>query len=224
MARFWLLAGIVSLAAALAAPAAASVFGGENGVVRLSFTPADSLTSVAKVAPGAGGVTVVDLWAYLDGVEPMVRDGEAFLGIGGFELKLVIEGAKGNITKQDFPFAHFNIGSELGACVVGIDPGQPLDHGRAALVHWQIVFVTPPEKVTFTLDPTALKSCETLPACVGSGIYGLYTGTVTARQMDSIFGTGCARAYLNWPTAPDTTPLHGTKPWRKEGVYHEPLH
>ncbi len=80
----------------LAAPAVASTWCGQNGVVRLSFTQGEELTSVTTAAPGESGVTLVDVWAYLDEVEPMARDGEVFLGIGGFELKLVIEGAAGD--------------------------------------------------------------------------------------------------------------------------------
>jgi hypothetical protein len=204
---------------ALAAPAAASIWCGENGVVRLSFSQGEDLTSVTTVTPGEGGVTLVDLWAYLDEVEPMARDGEVFLAIGGFELKLVIEGAAGTVVKQEFPFPRLNIGKELGTCIVGIDPSARLVNGRTELVHWQVLFPTPPRQVTFRLDAEALPSCKTVPGCPGSGAFMLYNGTVDARQVSDMFGAGCVPAYLNWPQAPEVTALRGTPSWREVGVY-----
>lgn len=203
----------------LAAPALASTWCGQNGVVRLSFTGGEDLVSVTTAAPGEGGVTLVDVWAFLDEVEPMARDGEVFLAIGGFELKLVIEGAKGTVVKQEFPFPRLSIGKEMGHCVVGIDPSARLVHGRTELVHWQVMFPQPPQKVIFRLDPEGLPSCKTVEGCPGSGSFALYTGTVDAKQVSDMFGAGCVPAYLNWPQAPEVKPLRGTSPWREVGVY-----
>lgn len=210
---------VIAACAVLAGPASASTWCGENGVVRLSFTQGEDLTSVTTVAPGEGGATLVDLWAYLDEVEPMMRDGEVFLAIGGFELKLVIEGAAGSVVSQEFPFPRLNIGKEPGTCIVGIDPSARLAQGRTELVHWQILFPEPPQKVIFRLDPDALPSCKTVPGCPGSGAFMLYNGTVDAKQVSDMFGAGCVPAYLNWPQAPEVKALRGTTSWRDVGVY-----
>jgi hypothetical protein len=210
---------VITACTLLAAPALASIWCGQNGVVRLSFTQAETLQSVTTVAPGENGVTLVDVWAYLDEVEPMERDGEVFLAIGGFELKLVIEGAPGSIVKQEFPFPRLNIGPELGFCVVGIDPSARLVKGRTELVHWQVMFPQPPQKVVLRLDPDSVPSCKTVEGCPGSGSFAIYTGTVDADQVSDLFGTGCVPAYLNWPQAPEVKALRGTSSWRDVGVY-----
>jgi hypothetical protein len=203
----------------LAAPALASTWCGQNGVVRLSFAQGDDLKSVTTAAPGEGGATLVDLWAYLDEVEPMAHDGEMFLAIGGFEMKLVVEGAAGTVVKQEFPWPRINIGSEPGYCIVGIDPSARLVNGRTELVHWQVMFPQPPQKVIFRLDPDSLPSCKTVEGCPGTGSFALYTGTVDAKQVSDMFGAGCVPAYLNWPQPPEVTALRGTSSWRDVGVY-----
>ena len=210
---------VVAVCVVLTVPALGSTWCGENGVVRLSFTKGEDLTSVTTVAPGEGGATLVDVWAYLDEVEPVARDGEVFLAIGGFELKLVIEGASGSIVKQEFPFPRVNIGKEPGFCVVGIDPSARLANGRTELVHWQIMFPQAPQKVVFRLDPEALPSCGTVEGCPGTGSFALYTGTIDAKQVGDLFGAGCVPAYLNWPQAPEVKALRGTSSWRDVGIY-----
>jgi hypothetical protein len=212
-------AAAVVLAAALTTlPAAASTWCGENGVVRLSFTKGDTLQSVATIAPPTQGPTLVDIWAYLDDVDPVEIKDEKFTGIGGLEMRLVIDGAEGAIVKQDFPFVHVNVSPSPGLVLVGIDPGQKLQQGRALLVHWQVAFMQPPQDVTFRLDPNSLQSCKTMPDCVGSGSYALYTGTVASNLVTYIAGAGCAPAFLNWKRAPELRPLRGKTSWQDVGV------
>lgn len=210
---------VAAACVAVAVPTVASAWCGQNGVVRLSFTQGEELTSVTTAAPGESGATLVDVWAYLDEVEPMARDGEMFLGVGGFELKLVIEGAPGTVVKQEYPFRCLDIGQEPGFCIAGIENSAPLVNGRTELVHWQVMFPQPPQKVIFRLDPESLPSCKTLEGCPGSGSYALYTGTVDAKQVADVFGAGCVPAYLNWPQAPEVKALRGTASWRDVGVY-----
>jgi len=206
----------------LALPAAASTWVGENGVVRLAFNQGESLISAAAVEPGAGGTTMVDLYAYLDEVEPMQHEGEAFIAIGGFELKLLVEGAEAHITEQTFPFAHFNVGKNPGHCVVGINPAQRLVDGRCELVHWKILFTEPVRNVTFRLDTAGLLSCRTLAGCPDSGTQALYSGTVDSGLMGFLVGAGCVPAHLNWDEPRKPLPIRGTQNWRDVGVF-EPI-
>lgn len=211
--------GVVLAVVVAAAPALASTWCGENGHVRLSFTPAPDLQSVATVAPGAGGTTLVDVWAVLEGVAPMQRDGEAFLGLGAFELRLLIEGGDGVVVATDFPFKALNIGKDPGACVVGIQPSARLKDGATPLVHWQVMFAKPPKEVVLRLDPAGLPSCATVEGCPESGTFAIYNGTVDSGQFTDLFGAGCAPAYLNWPQAPAAKVLHGSSAWGDVGVY-----
>lgn len=203
----------------LAAPVLASTWCGENGVVRLSFTAAPPYESVTTVAPSEAGPTMVDVWAFLDQVAPTSLEGEEFLGIGGFELRLVIDGAAGTVVKQEFPFKNVSIGQEPGYCVVGIDPSAKLKGGCTLLVHWQVMFPQPPKNVVLRLDPESLPSCETVEGCPGSGTYAIYTGTVDANQVNDLFGAGCLPAYLNWTPAPEVKALHGTSSWQDVGLF-----
>ena len=210
---------VVLAALAASAPALASTWCGENGHVRLSFTPAPDLQSVTTVAPGAGGTTLVDVWAVLEGVEPMQRDGEAFLALGAFELRLLIEGGEGVVVTTDFPFKALNIGKDPGSCVVGIQPSARLANGATPLVHWQVMFAKPPKEVVLRLDPAGLPSCATVEGCPDSGTFAIYNGTVDSGQFTDLFGAGCAPAYLNWPQAPAAKVLHGSSAWGDVGVY-----
>ena len=71
--------------------AAAAQWVGENGVIRLSFTEEPHLQSVLNAEPGEGGMTIVDLYAYVDEFEPVTYEKEEFLGVGAFELKLAVD-------------------------------------------------------------------------------------------------------------------------------------
>jgi len=224
VSRQWCL--VICLAGLLGVtPAVASTWCGQNGVVTLSFTDGDSLSGVASVAPDDNNLTIVDLYAVLTGVEPVARNQEAFLGIGGFELKLHIEGAEGIIQKQELAYRHINAATEMGACQVGILPGLTLEDGRATLVHWQILFIGQPRNVVFRLDPEGLLSCASLPGCEEAQPYCLYTGTRTAKQAGDLFGAGYVPAYLNWegdaerPATPDLEPVVGSAHWSELGIY-----
>jgi len=199
--------------------AVASVWCGQNGLIRLSFTEGDSLVGVLAAKPDSSGLTAVDLYAVLDDVELVARDGEKFVSLGGFELKMVIEGAEGIIQAQEFPFRQFNMGQQLGTCYVGIYPGLAIKEGRATLVHWHILFRGKPQNVVFRLDPAGLRSCATLAGCEQHHPYALYTGTPTAGQTGDMFGAGYVPAYLNFDGEADLTPITSTGLWSEVGVY-----
>ncbi len=194
-------------------------FCGENGVIRFSFAEGPDLVPVTKVEPGENGVTMIDLYAWLTDVEPLEKDGEAFLGTAALELQLVIEGAEGFILKQDFPQPTRQIGQTLGQCIVGYYPGLKIENGAVQLVHWQIMFQGRPENVVFRLDPGGLMTCERTEGCPGSGVSALYTGTEDSGMIGAIFGAGYQPAYLNFEGEPDLEPIRGKVTWRDVGEF-----
>jgi len=209
------LGGLLSLAGSTAA----SEWCGENGLIRLMFMVEDERTAVHSAIPGEDGTTRVELYAYLDDVTPLHRDQEALVSIGGFELTLQIAGADGFIVAEAFPFKVINVGSRLGACITGIDPGQKLLPDGTELVHWTVVFAGHPRNVVFRLDPAAILTCRKLAGCAESGTYAVYVGSVASGQAIDVFGAGYAPAYLNWDSQPDLTPLTGVESWQDVGRY-----
>ncbi len=200
-------------------PAFASDWCGENGLVRLSFTEGEELNSVKTLETDAKGVVMVDLYAYITDMDPVKRDGEAFLGIAAVEFTLVIEGAEGFITSQEFAQANRSVGRRPGEVMVGLDPGLPVKNGRAQVVHWTILFQGNPENVVFRLDREALISCARTEGCSEGRPYALYTGNDASNQLGSLFGAGYAPAYLNFKGEPDLTPLKGMQSWQDVGLY-----
>ena len=133
-------------------PAVATDWCGENGVVRFSFATGDELVEVFDAGEPVNGVTTVDVHAWLTDVDLVAQDGESFLRVGGFELKLTIAGAEGFIIKQEFPSQALNVGRKIGSIAAGLVPGERLTDGRALLVKWQVMFQGRPENVRFGLD------------------------------------------------------------------------
>jgi hypothetical protein len=213
----WVLLVVFSVSLA-GVPAAQAGWCGENGIVRLSFTPGPDLTPVAQVEP-ENGVTMVDLYAWLTDVTPLKKDGEAFMGTAAVEFTMVIDGAEGFIIKEEFPQQSYQMGKEPGSVIVGLSPGLRIQDGATELVHWQIMFQGKPENVVFRLDPDQLLSCGRTEGCPGSGVSALYTGTEDGQSLGSIFGAGHQRAYLNYSGKPDLEPIHGTVSWQDVGEY-----
>ncbi len=219
-----------------AAPAGASVWGGHNGLVRLSFTHPDSaggdtLVAVKHAAATSPLGVVVDVYAVLDGVTPVFYRGTQVRALGGFELKLAVEGAPGTIVSQEFPFNAFNVRSEPGSCSVGVtNRGElPIRNGRATLVHWRVRFEGTPRNVRFSLDPAGIPSCKELvaaadaekkvPGCAESGSQALWVGSAVANLEGLIFGCRCAPAYLNWDGKPDLKVAAGKPGWEETGLF-----
>ena len=199
--------------------AASAEWCGVNGIVRLSFVAGDTLQPVAQREPGPDKTTTVELYAYLDEVTPIQRDGEAFLAIGGFEFKLVIEGADGFVVAEGYQEKIVNFARNKGECIVGIDPSQKLENGRTQLVRWTIMFMGKPENVVFRLAQDSGITCKDLPGCVAEQPYAVYVGSVPSYQMGDVFGAGYVPAYLNWNGEPDLQPQNGEASWRDVGIY-----
>jgi len=163
---------------------------------------------------------VVVVAAWLTGVEPVARDGDAFLRVGGAELKLTMSGAQGTVISQEFPDPRaLNVGPAPGHLAVGFHPGQRLSGGNVLLVRWKVLFQGRPANVRFGLDPAGLRSCATLAGCPGTVTQALYAGADSANQMDCLFGAGYVPAWLNPEGASDREPVTGKASWRDVGVF-----
>jgi hypothetical protein len=200
--------------------AAASTWCGENGLFRFSFVEGDTIVESLVTGEPQGGVTIIDVTAWLSDMDPVARNGDAFLRLGGAELKLKITGAEASIIAQDFfdPRA-LSIGSESGNIVVGFHPGLRCGDGYVKLVHWKVLFQGRPTNVRVGLDGTGLRSCETQPGCPESGTLALYVGADAANQLECIFGAGYVPAWVNPDGEQDTTPVTGKVSWRDVGVF-----
>jgi hypothetical protein len=209
------------LAPAVLAPAAmASVWCGDNGLIRFSFAGGDTLTETLNVGETYPGLTVVTVSAWLTGVDPVARDGDAFLRVGGVELKLAVTGAEAKVTATEFAEKKaVNVSPEPGLLAVGFSPGARLVDGKVLLVRWTVQFQGQPRNVRFGLDPSQLRSCAGMPGCPEAGPLALYLGAGSANQLDCIFGAGYVPAWLNPDGEPDRTPVTGKASWREVGVF-----
>ena len=220
MARGGVVVLVLVLAAVAALPAAASVWCGENGLFRFSFAAGDSLVETLTTGEPQGGVTVVDVYGWLTDVTPVARAGDAFLRVGGVELKLAVSGAAATVIAQDFPDPKaLNVGTVPGTVAAGFHPGLRLQAGKVLLVHWKLMFEGRPANVRLGLEAGALRSCEGLEGCRDSGTPALYAGASTANQLDCLFGAGYAPAWLNPAGEPNRTPVRGTSSWQDAGVF-----
>ena len=64
----------------------------------------------------------------------LVKDGEAFLHLGGMELILDISGAEAFILEQEFPSEALNLGGEMGNIAAGMSTGAKILNGKVMLV------------------------------------------------------------------------------------------
>ncbi len=207
------------MALALTTPARATVWCGENGLIRFSFSEGDSLVSVLDNGPAENGVTRIDLYAWLTDVDGVKHDGEVLTALGAFELSLEITGAEAFILKQEFPSEGFNVGQGQGNIAFGLHSGLGFKHGRTLLVHWQIMFQGRPENVRFGLDPEKLVSCAKTEGCSDGHPQALYVGSASSNLLNMMFGAGYQPAWLNPTAEPDCTPVHGHGTWQEVGVF-----
>lgn len=215
-----LLLAMMAVGLLFAMPAQAE-FCGENGIIRFSFVEGAELESVAQIKAGDNGVTMIDLYAWLTDVEPVKKNGEAFLGLSAFELQLVIEGAEGFILKQEYPQKVRQVGKELGNCIVGLHPGLDFTDGATQLVHWEIMFQGEVEDVVFRLDPEGLFTCDKTEGCPDSETCALYAGSESSKFVGSIFGAGYQPAYLNPTGETDLDPVKGKVTWQDMGIFEK---
>jgi hypothetical protein len=218
MVRIMALTAGLALSAAL--PAAAAVWCGDNGLIRFSFAAGDTLVETLTTGEPTDSTTVVEVTAWLTGVEAVAREGDAFLRVGGAEFTLSITGAEATVISQEFAEPKvLNVGQVPGQVAVGLSPGARLKGGSAPLVRWKVMFQGRPRNVRFGLDPTGLRSCSTTAGCPEAGPQALYVGAASANQLNYLFGAGYVPAWLNPEQEPDRTPVTGTVSWQQAGVF-----
>ncbi len=200
-------------------PAGATIWCGENGMIRFSFVEGDSLVSVFDSGPAENGVTRVDVYAWLMDVDRIKHDGEALTALGAYELSLKITGAEAYILKQELPAEGFNVGRAQGTIAYGLKTGLGLSGGQVMLAHWQLMFQGRPENVRIGLDPEGLASCAKTEGCAKSHTQALYVGSASSNQLNMLFGAGYEPAWLNPTGQTDTNPVRGNSPWQKVGVF-----
>ena len=199
------------------APAAASNWCGENGVIRFSFAAGPELQPVLHAAPDEHGLTRVDLYVWLTDVEPVALDGEAVLAVGGFEFELEVEGAEAFVQGKEFPGEGINVAQDAWGCIIGLMPDPVLEDGKTFLARYSLLFQGEPENVRFDLRDEAIISCATLEGCPGSNTQALWIGPRESDMLSEIFGAGVQPAWLNPTGAPDLTVVRGTSGWRDVG-------
>lgn len=216
-----LLAVVLLAAILLPMTANATLWCGENGLIRFSFVEGDSMVTVLNVEEPANGVTFFDIYAWLTDVDPVAQEGEAFLNLGGLELKLTISGENVFILEQNFPCESLNLGKELGQIAAGFHPEQSIHDGKVLLVKWKVMIQGNPENVRIGLDRSGLMSCADLRGCAKSEPPALYVGGESSRQSGVIIGAGYVPSWVNPVGDPDQTPVTGTQSWRDVGVFKE---
>ncbi|HOX25124.1 MAG TPA: hypothetical protein PLL30_05140 [Candidatus Krumholzibacteria bacterium] len=214
-----LAAALVGGALIAAGPAAATIFCGGNGVVKLSFTPGPDLQAVKDAPPDSNGVVRVDVWAVLDEVAQVEGPGGVFLALGGFELTLLVEGADEVTLAKTVDIPHRDFGSGPAQCRVGTVPGELIKDGRLVLCHWTVTLAGPASNVRFALDPAGVPTCADLEGCGDAGIYAGYVGTTDASQENYFFGAGYAPAVLNPTVEPDLAAAPCKIGYANVGIY-----
>lgn len=214
-----LLTLVLLTAVLLPASSSATVWCGENGMFRFSFVEGDSLVTVLHTEETSGEVTFFDVYCWLTDVDPITREGEVFLHVGGFELKLDITGAEVFILEQDFPSEALNLGKELGHIAAGLHPEQKIKDGQVLLATWKIMIKGPVENVRFGLDPSGLMSCAEIKGCVKSDPPALYVGNESSRQEGLLVGAGFVPSWINPTGEVDQTPVHAKQNWRDVGIF-----
>lgn len=191
----------------------------DGGPVQLSLPPSTTPVPVATVEAGPAGA-MVDVYAVLDGVDLIYRDGVQVRAMGGVELNLRVEGEPAAvIVEQEFPVRAFNVYQEPGRLQAGFNPELSLRDGGATLVHWRVYFPGAPRNVRFGLDAAGLRTCETTPGCPGTGTQAVWVGSAVAAQAGLVFGAGWAPACLNWEGTPDLAVRRGTVDWSETGLF-----
>jgi hypothetical protein len=217
--RRLLVTAVLLTAVLLPVSAGATVWCGENGLFRFSFVEGDSMVTVLHTEKPVGEVTFLEVYGWLTDVDPVSREGEFFLHVGGFELQLTIEGAEAYILEQNFPSEVLNIGKEIGQIAAGMYPEQKIRDGKVLLVTWKVLIKGPVENVRFGLDPTGLMSCAEIKGCAKSEPPALYVGNESSRLEGLMVGAGYGPSWVNPTGDPDQTPVTSKQSWEEVGIF-----
>jgi hypothetical protein len=202
-----------------AAPAAASVFCGCNGVVKLSFTAGPDLQSVLTTEPAADGLLHVEVWAVLDEVVEVEGPGGVFLHVGGFELELEVAGTEPVDILKQLRVPALDFGPRPTAVWAGLTEPARLQDGRLTLVRWLLKLPGDARDVRLDLTASQLLSCNELPDCPETDVRALYIGSVEIDQGGMFFGASCLPAYVNPSVDPASAPAGCTESFAEFGVF-----
>jgi len=214
---------VTAVLIASAATAGASTWAGQLGTIRLSFSEGPEFEHVLRSEPLPRVGVIVDLYALMTDLPPVVFNKERILSVGGYELQLKVDGAEWKILKTDLPELSVNAGTTKGCLYVGKYNGIEFVDGVAQLVHWRLQLLGELENVVFSLDPAGLNSCQVIEGCPDTGTQAIWTGSGASNQVGLVFGAGYVPAYLNWTCDElDLTPVRGTVEWEELGLVSLP--
>jgi len=207
-----------------AAPAGAITWGGHLGQVHLSFAPAPDVQPVLAKEPEPGLGLLVDVYAVMMDVDPVLYEGERVLALGGYEMRLRVEGAEdAQVLSKEIPVTHLDVAKDTAGIMCGLQPDITfLDEG-VVLAKWQVRIPGDEARpVSFHLDPAGLRSHKGVADAEDAGAYMLWTGSLQNRQHGLMFAAGYVPAWLNPDGDPDLTPRHGRTSWRDTGHFTAP--
>lgn len=215
------IAALLTLTLLLAVPAAAVTWGGDLGRVHLSFAPAPDLRPVLEQEPEPGLGLLVDVYAVMKDVDPVLFAGERILAIGGFELRLRVDGPPGvQVLAKEVPIAHLDVAEDAAGIMCGLQPDMTFTDEGIVLARWQVRI--PGEKtvpVSFHLDPAGTRSSRGVPEAEGSDPFMVWTGSLQTGQHGLMFSAGYVPAWLNPDGEPDLAPRAGKISWRDTGLF-----
>lgn len=200
-----------------AVPAAASNWCGENGVIRFTVGDDETPLTACTVAPDGQGLTRLTLHVWLTDVAPVAVNGEAFLRMGGFEFKLLVEGAEAFVTGEQLPEGAVNMANGHFEYLVGMQKPLKFKDGKIRLGTWELMFQSEPADVRISIAPEGVLSCRDTEGCDGSGTRALYIGSYDSDMLGEIFGAACQPLVLNPSGEVDTAPEGSASTWQKVG-------
>ena len=140
--------------------------------------------------------------------------------MGGFELKLVIDGAEAFILEQEFPQEASNSGPGPGQLRRRAS-SRPEVHGRAPL-SWctgRSCSRAGPRTCGSAWTRRADDLRQHTEGCPARGTAALYIGTEHQRQLGAIFGRATCRPGSTPTGEPDLTPVTGKESWQDVGEF-----
>lgn len=212
---FWTLLLVTALSTV-----AAAEWGGHNGTIHLSFSDTSQVSVLNGLEPIPNLGLIVDVYAILTDLGPVLWHGEEVLTVGGIEMKLAVQGAQAEVLTRQFPAPAINMMEDLSHCITGYTQYLSLISGSAELVHWQVRITDATENISFHLDPRGAYSCLQMDDCRQSGTQAIWVSAQGLSVMTPIFSAGYVPAYLNWTRGePDLTPVRGTTDWNETGLF-----
>ncbi|HPF35574.1 MAG TPA: hypothetical protein P5571_02145 [Candidatus Krumholzibacteria bacterium] len=208
----------------LATSAGAVTWGGELGVVHLSFQPAPDVQPVLEQEPAQGLGLLVDVYAVMMDMDPVRYRGERVLAAGGYEMRLRVEGAEGaQVLGKEIPVNNLDVAPDNAGIICGLQPDITFQDKGVVLAKWRVrIPGDNPKPVSFHLDPEGAVSHRGVAGAEDAAPYMLWTGSLQNRQHGLMCAAGYVPAWLNPEGEPDLTPRHAKVSWRDTGLFTLP--